>query len=154
MNRTKKGTLLAVYGCMLLWCAGVEADIYRWVDEEGKVHFGDRPGAAESAEEVRVKGGGGADLPAPGATDRSQTRQRLLEQYEKERLERRAAAAEKKAEQARRTRNCAIAKDRLSTYEKSVLYDYGSDGERQFLSKAEHEQALVDARADVERWCD
>jgi hypothetical protein len=154
MKRIAERLLMAVCGWMLLCCASVEAGIYQWVDEDGKVHFSDRPGAAEGAEEVTVKQDKGASKSATGEAERAQTRQRLLEQYEKERLEKKAAAQQRKAEQARRKRNCAIAKDRLSSYEKSVLYDIGPDGERIYLSGDEHERALAEAREDVRYWCD
>jgi hypothetical protein len=137
-----------------LCCASVEADIYQWVDEDGKVHFSDRPGTAEGVEEVTVTQDKGANNSAPGEAERTQTRQRLLEQYEKERLEKKSAAQQRKTEQARRKRNCAIAKNRLSNYEKSVLYDIGPDGERVYLSDAQHEQALAEAREEVRHWCD
>jgi hypothetical protein len=138
----------------MLWCcASVEAGIYQWVDEEGNVHYGDRPGAVESAEEVTVKEHKGAEQSPPGEGERAQARQRLLEQYEKERLEKKAATEKKKMEQAQRKRNCAIAKDRLRTYEKSTLYDLGPDGERVYLSDAERKRALAEARADVRQWC-
>jgi hypothetical protein len=154
MKMVTKKLLSVLFGGMVLCCAGVEAGVYRWVDEDGKVHYGDRPGGAESAEEVTVKQEKGADQPASGEGNREQTRQRLLEQYEKDRLEKKAAAAQRKKEQARRNRNCAIARDRLKAYERSALYDLDEDGERVYLSDDERERALEEAREDVQHWCD
>jgi hypothetical protein len=134
--------------------AVVEAGVYRWVDENGKVHYGDRPGAAEDAAEIQIKQNKTTTSSAPDAAERAETRQRLLEQYETERLQKREAAAKKKAEAKKREKNCAIAKNRLRIYKSSALYEDGPDGERRYLSDAEYEKALAKARADVERWCD
>jgi thiol-disulfide isomerase/thioredoxin len=44
---------------VLLACAAlsnaVQAKIYRWVDEGGKVHFSDRPSRAHSSEQVKLQ---------------------------------------------------------------------------------------------------
>ncbi len=142
----------------LIWAlvsAGyVEAGVYRWVDENGKVHFSDRPGTAEDTDEVQIKQSGETNQSAPNEADRAETRQRLLEQYQKERLEKKEAAKKKKAEDERRKRNCVIAKNRLGTYERSALYELDSTGERRYLSEAEYEKALAAARAEVKQWCD
>jgi hypothetical protein len=153
MKKTTERVLAAACGWMLLCCTSLQAGIYQWVDEDGKVYYGDRPGDAQGAEEVTVKQQKGAAEPVPGDAERAKSQQRLLEQYEKERLNKKEAAAKRKAQEARRKRNCAIAKDRLTTFEKSVLYDIGPDGERVYLSDDETKRALAKARADVKRWC-
>jgi hypothetical protein len=153
MKTVTEKLLVILFGGMLVYGTGVEAGVYRWVDEDGKVHFGDRPGSAESAEEVTVKQEKSAAQPVPGEANREQTRQRLLERYEQERMEKKAAAEQRKTEQARRKRNCAIARDRLKVYQQSALYDIDENGERVFLSDAERKQALAEARKDVKQWC-
>lgn len=40
--------------------------IYRWVDDRGRVHFGDAP-AGEGAEEITVRGSGASPPPRPPA---------------------------------------------------------------------------------------
>ncbi len=146
--------LMPVLVWVLVSAGCVEAGVYRWVDENGKVHFSDRPGTAEDADEVQIKQKGESDQSAPHEADRAETRQRLLEQYQKERLQKKEATEKKKAEDKQRERNCAIAKNRLSTYERSALYELDSGGERRYLSEAEYEKALASARAEVRQWCD
>lgn len=41
--------------CCLLWMAGVSAEIYKWLDEQGRVHFGDRPPAEKKQEPVQLE---------------------------------------------------------------------------------------------------
>jgi hypothetical protein len=47
-----KGTFL----CLLLFLSvTASAGIYRWVDENGKVHFGDRPPQAVETENINLR---------------------------------------------------------------------------------------------------
>lgn len=42
--------------CMLLLCSQpVSAEIYKWVDKQGKVHFTDNPPDGEHSEEIKLK---------------------------------------------------------------------------------------------------
>ncbi len=41
-----------VLWCVLLLCVPVRAEVYRWVDDNGKVHFGDRAPAEKKAEAI------------------------------------------------------------------------------------------------------
>lgn len=40
--------------CFLLTASGM-AQVYKWVDEDGKVHFSDKKPATQSAEELDIK---------------------------------------------------------------------------------------------------
>jgi hypothetical protein len=55
----------------------------------------------------------------------------------------------------RRVKNCEIAQDRVERYEISHrLYRTTPDGEREYLSDAEIDEARTRAQADVQEWCD
>ncbi|MCK4950814.1 MAG: DUF4124 domain-containing protein, partial [Gammaproteobacteria bacterium] len=51
-NKNMRLLLLAVIWLALI---PVQADVYRWVDEDGAVHFGDRPANKQSAEKIEIK---------------------------------------------------------------------------------------------------
>ncbi len=61
-----------------LWIAdpAVAAEVYKWVDEKGKVHYGDRP--LPGAQSMRLK-----DVPqvTPIAGEREEKRERLLQVF-------------------------------------------------------------------------
>ena len=38
---------------LLLLCGPVQAEIYKWTDKEGNVHFGDKPAGGEAAESAQ-----------------------------------------------------------------------------------------------------
>ena len=105
--------LLLVLALLLSLSGTGLAGIYKWVDEHGKVHFGDSPPPEQGAEVVRT-------APAPDAEDVQRSREkldRLLQQQQtsarqRERAEqdRREAQAAGRRESEDRDRRCAIAK--------------------------------------------
>lgn len=124
-------------------------EIYRWVDDDGVVHFGDRP-EHERAESLTVRtapptpaqapeedAADGASGDAPDASD-----------------ELFAAPPEDEVEAARRA-NCEIASERYERMSRAPrLYREGADGERLYLEDEEVEAALAEARDAVDEWCD
>lgn len=129
------------------------ADIYRWVDENGQVQYGDRPPpGGETSDEVDIP----EQTPANGEAapvNRKQARDRLLEQYQRERDEKKQAAAKKRQEKKQRKVRCNYAKDRLSNYQRGRIYVPQDNQERRYLSDKEREEVLARARAEVKKWC-
>jgi hypothetical protein len=128
------------------------ADVYKWVDEDGTVHFGDRPSATNDSERMEVHAPGPAE--DPDAASRAAQRDKMLKVWQEERSERKEQAAQALAEKKERERRCAEAKKRLFEYEHaSYLYDLDEQGNRQVLSDEDHKQALQEARDLVAEWC-
>ena len=78
--------------------AMAEDEIYRWVDENGVVHFGDRPDGQTGVEKIDVPDSRISSTrasPAPAATDASQ-QPSYAQQQRDERAEQHREAAEKK----------------------------------------------------------
>jgi hypothetical protein len=127
--------------------------IHKWIDAQGRVHFGDRPPDASGAYAPSA----GSPAPggvAPSEAERVQRRQKMLDAYQQERLERQEAEAKQKAEEAERQRRCAVARDRLARYERSGrIYEPLSDGGQRFLSDDERDAELRTARNEVVRYC-
>jgi hypothetical protein len=133
--------------------AATAAGVYKWVDAEGRVHFGDRPpDLGATAVEVPNTPVAPSVPDAAGARDQQE---RLLRAYAAERQERREREAKSRAEAEQRARNCAQARDRLRQYESAgYLYRLDPAGERVIVSDAEREQSTAEARAAVAQWCD
>ncbi len=111
MKRLTKPLYTTLLLVVTLHAPGAAAQIYKWVDENGNVHFGDKPrdaGKASAAQEVEVKE---AYTPSeqPGAPENSQLQSeealkksheiRRQEQREREEAEKAAAAAKKEKKQ-------------------------------------------------------
>lgn len=150
MNRDLTLALLCLLGAMLCINAPAEA-VYKWVDEHGKVHYGDRPGPAES---TKIKVPDGLPAPSPATGEREDKTRKLLDQYADERAERAALEAKRKADEAERKQNCAKARDLLDQYlHASYLYDVDASGERRPLSFEERTKAEAEAQKAVDQWC-
>ena len=148
----RAGSLAAL--ALLCGAAGAAdgpGEIFRWEDEHGRVHYGDRP-PDRHARRLDVD----TDPPEDRHLgERRERRERLLEALAAARRER--EAAEQRAREARRERErrCAEARERLRSYATAgYLYEEDAQGRRRVLTAAEHDRARAEAQALVEKWCD
>jgi hypothetical protein len=141
---------------LLGWSSLASASgVYKWVDEQGRVHYGERPPARAQAQEMQIKEAPLEELPVEddGAA-RSDKTQRLLRAFEEEREQKKAQQQKQRDEQEKRQRNCALARDRLRRYQNaSSLYNLDKQGERHALSDAERTASEQSAQQEVARWC-
>lgn len=85
----------------LAWLASAQAEIYRWTDDMGRVHYGERPPGRDA---VRLELPESRSEPAnvtAGETERRERQRRMLEAFEYERG-RKAEQAAREADQRRR----------------------------------------------------
>ncbi|EDM46607.1 DUF4124 domain-containing protein [Marinobacter algicola] len=144
-----KGLLILL---CLLTTPITQAGTYRWVDENGQTHFGDRPPVNAASDEVTLK----ASAPSSDAAARArkQRMNEFLEQTEQERAERNEVKAKREAQAAKHEAQCQALRARLK-YLKSVsgIYRLNNDGERVFVDDEENERIRREFRARVKREC-
>lgn len=145
---------LRLLGCTLLALAATAAtaaDVYRSVDAQGNVSYSDRP-QNDDAERVAVVAPRAASQPArPQAAAAPQPTAPESEPATAEPPAPQPTRAEQAAERAR---NCEVARERATRYAESRrLYRNTPEGEREYLSDAEIDEARARAAADVETWC-
>ncbi|MCZ6771596.1 MAG: DUF4124 domain-containing protein [Proteobacteria bacterium] len=125
-------------------------DVYKWVDENGKVHFGDKP-QAEDAQVIEVKP---SAPPAAGARQRHERTQRVLEAMTAEREEREHASQAAREEATRRKRKCGLARAELNRRQTSAhLFYRDEEGNKRVIEGAEYDAAIQEARNAVTEWC-
>lgn len=133
---------------------GASAELYRWVDAQGRVHYSDSPPPANATSTKTLNTPAPAS-PAPAAAPKS------WQEKEMEFRQRRAAEAEaqakkeKEAEEARQKQaNCEAARKNLQLLESGQrVVTVNAQGEREFLDDAARQKAINDARKAVETWC-
>ncbi len=131
--------------------ASLHAGVYKWVDEQGKVHYGDRPESAQS-QQLQIQS---APPPDPDAVERMERSQRMLNEYSDDQAEQKKKREAREQEEARRKANCELARKRLDDYEHaSTLYVTDPNGERRYMNEDEQKKALDISRAEVKKWCD
>lgn len=129
----------------VLYANSLQAEIYRWVDESGKVHFSDRPndGAAHKLQ-IETREG------EPVDTDQQQ---RLLDAYREEREAREEERLKAEERERQRSQNCAYARNRLRQYDGARLYQPLENGGRRYLDDNERQREMERVEEAVQRWC-
>jgi hypothetical protein len=136
---------------LLFLATGVNAaEVYRWIDADGRIVYSDRPNPDAPTETITIRSSGPETTPAPTAA------QPVREASANTTLGAEVPREPTPAELAEnRARNCESALERNETYSTAHrLYRELADGEREWLSSEEIDQARVTAAADVAAWCD
>jgi hypothetical protein len=138
---------------LLTLSATASAEVYRWVDGQGRVHYSDRP--AENSQLVSVRSRPSspeaiAERTGQEAEQRAQSAARETEQ----RNEQATANAVQKDVNASREEQCKKAQEAYKTaVESQRLYREGKNGEREYLTDAEITEARVNGRKAVDQLC-
>lgn len=136
---------------LLAWSAMASAVVYKWVDAQGKVQYGDRPPDGVHAEVVELLGThtGRAKAPSDTAPTAAGAKSVPSERSAKEAKE----AVDADVAQTRE-KQCAEAQDR---YEKLIerrrLYKTGAEGEREYLTPEQIDSERLNAKRDVDVIC-
>lgn len=137
---------------LLVFTSQALAEVYKWVDERGRVHYGDKP-TSDNAEKVTIQKGSAND---PLASEREEKRRKLLDIYQEDRSRKKSDRAARIEEKKQRQANCAQAREKLEEIRRaSYLYKDGNDAEnREILSDSERGRAERESQQAVNKWCD
>jgi hypothetical protein len=145
---------------------GASAQLYKWVDAEGNVHYSDQPPPSQGVKQQRTMPKPRAAAPAAqapsgdgtqSAANRPKTPAEQEMEFRKRRLE--AAEAEAKRQQEaeaakEKQRNCDHAKARVAMLQQGGRITRASaSGEQVYMEDAEIARELVDARKIADTWC-
>ncbi len=124
-----------------------QAQIYRWTDEQGRVHFGQRPVAGAEPVEVR-----------PQVVERdAQTRERESRNaryFEARREESRQAAQQQADARAERQRECSALEQQLARLQRGGRYFRNdAQGERVYYSDNELQAARSQLATRLQQRC-
>ena len=142
-------------GLSLLATASNAAEIYKWTDRSGHVHFGDKPGgAATQTVPLRPLPNLVGKSTAESTSARRERTSRLLNEYAQDRAERVEERTRAAAALAERRRNCAHARHRLQELEHTAyIYDRDAAGNKVILPDSEFRKEKNTAREQVTTAC-
>ncbi len=130
----------------------VQADLYKWTDGQGKVHYTDQPPTAEAQTLKGVSSGQAATT-----SEATQALNARDQEYQKRRkdAEDARAKADKEAEQARVKReNCDKARNNLATLQnKPRVYTTDAAGQRTYLDDSARASAIASSQKAVAENC-
>lgn len=128
------------------------AEIYKWVDEEGRVHYGDKP--KEQAETISIKDQSPSAEDVPDGSPRREHQQRVLKSMQMERERKQELREQERTAAQEAKQRCAEARERLSDINSAgFLYRKDAQGERVIFTDEERAQATAQAEAAVKRYC-
>jgi hypothetical protein len=142
----------------LLCCSLVgtsAAQVFKWVDEEGVTHYGERSPQGQKAQPVETKPIT-APVPgsSPGGTQDSEYWKDKNLQFQQRRIQREQQAEREQQEAQERQRLCNVARDNLRQMESARrVYDLNEKGERVYLDEARRSTSIEQARGRVTRSC-
>mgnify|MGYP001814147094 FL=1 len=128
-------------------CMTANAEVWKWVDADGNVHYGDRPQHA-SSQGIKLahhtSGSRSAKSSGQGRASSSQSAASAAE----------GAASESAEGRKAQEYYCNQASEIYASYSKAPrLYRTNADGQREYLSDREAARLLAESKAKVTEWC-
>jgi hypothetical protein len=145
---------LLLFAALIVWSGMASAIVYKWVDAQGKLQYGDRPPDGVHAEVVEMIGSHAA-RPAAAPTAATATAPQLTSAAHDQTSQddQTKKTVDEDVAQAR-DKQCADAQDRYKKLiEGRKLYKTGADGERQYLTSEEIDSERVNAKRDIDAVC-
>ena len=139
----------------LLFSFVSQAGVYKWIDENGKIHYSDTPVASQPSVEMNIDDS--ASQPSSGSDDvlsREEKRERLLQSMAEDRLEKKEQRERQKAIRQEKRAECNRYRDQMRHYERaSSLYRLDAEGNRVYMSDSARARATANLRARIKKYC-
>lgn len=151
---------ILILGLSFAFAAGASAQLYRWVDKDGRVRYTDTPPpVGVQSRTLRAP----AAAPAPEAAAKDASKGPLTPAEQEQAFRKRQLEAQKAAEKSELARKDAEAKQQNCTRAREYLRTLESDqrvtrtnaqGEREFIDDATRARETQTARQAVQDWCE
>jgi len=151
-----RAALLIIIGFV---SATLQAEVYKWVDDKGIVHYGDKQNTEGRSVEMQV------DMSSPdenpenanketATLSRDEKRRRLAGAMEEDRLEKKEAREKKKAERDQNKHRCNQLKDKKKRMQAAAgLYKLDKDGNRVILSDEQRNKNQKSLDKQIKKYC-
>ena len=155
-----------------LACAGTAAAQYKWVDQNGKIQYGDTPPVGARRSTVRPSPAPRTEATQDEAADEAKKDETRKDESKKDRApatmaekeadfrKRRLDADKEREKQAQAQQeadqkrdNCARARENMRVLESGRVARVDAKGERYYLDDGQLAQEMVRARQIVREWC-
>ncbi|WP_417568302.1 DUF4124 domain-containing protein [Marinobacter sp.] len=123
----------------------MSASVYKWTDENGVTHFGDRQPTGAKSERVNVRSGTSSN--ASGNRQSPQERLQNMQEQQAGEAEQRQETAVEEARRKQREANCATARSNLDVIDRNARIRVEDNGEQRYLSQEE----IAEKRTEFER---
>ena len=142
---------LLLFAALIAWSGVAGAVVYRWVDAQGKILYGDRPPDGVHAEVVELLG---THVARTTTTKDASSSSRTGAKNDTAQDDANTKKAVDSDVQQVRDQQCAAAQEQ---YKKLIegrrIYKTGADGERQYLTSEEIDTQRADAKREIDATC-
>ncbi|MBI3479581.1 MAG: DUF4124 domain-containing protein [Nitrosomonadales bacterium] len=134
------------------------AAVSKWVDDQGRVHYSDKPPAGIKAETLRTASEAGVMAGAPASSPAApktlaEREMELKKSKQAKQAEAEKAAKKQAAEEAKKA-NCATAQQNLRTLQEGIrMIEVNANGERSYLDDTQRQQRIEKAQQDINNLC-
>ncbi len=154
MNKIIIKTAAVISSAVLLAGTASAGEIYKYVDENGNITYGDRPTGSPTEQRMNIVSRSTNPTQVQASVDATLELEERLEQAREKREEKKAEEAEAATAEAQRAAKCAENQNRLRTYNESRrLYREDASGERVYLDDNEREDAKQHVRGLIDEFC-
>src|ERR1700675_3343950 len=132
----------AGFGAFLpLWASPPHAILYKWIDDNGRVVYGDQPPPGAKPEKLNASMG-----PAdPNAVRDMASKDAEIKKRQQQRADEAAKTAKDDLDGKKKLDQCVQARGRIKTLRNDVaVYRYNEKGEKVFYEAADRERAVAD----------
>lgn len=145
---------LLLFAALLAWSGMASAVVYKWIDAQGKLQYGDRPPDGVHAEVVELLvAHGGAAAAHTASTSSTPTAPKAVPARPSTKDSDDRKAVDQDVAQTK-DKQCTDAQER---YKKLIegrhIYKTGPDGERQFMTSEEIDTERLNAKRDIDSIC-
>lgn len=117
------------------------ASVYKWTDENGVTHFGDRQPNGALSEQINVRTGTG--MSSGGQRKSPQEQLNQLEERQQTQQQQRVETAAEEALRKQRDANCATARSNLKVINSNARIRVEENGEMRYLTPEEIDEQRV-----------
>ena len=146
---------LCIFLIGMLLTLAAPAEIYKWVDDEGKVHYGEKPpntNTEKAVETIKIKEDDVSTDDTKRANEAFKKKSKSLDENRKKRKKEKLAKKKKASEQAEKEMACEAAKALLAFYSapRAAITD---GGEYTWLEEEEKQAEIIKIKAQMEKVC-
>ena len=149
-----------IFLAMALAASSASAQMYKWVDKDGKVHYGNTPPPGSKTSAVKAPQSGAAPAPASAASDAKKGPLTAAEQEQEYRKRRQEAEKDgKKSEQeqlakSQKSESCERTREYLNTLQSGQrIARTNPSGERYYMDENQVAQEVAKAQQAVQQAC-
>jgi hypothetical protein len=149
----RKSMIMFTTAALVFSSAALSGEIYKWTDENGNVHYEDRPTGDDVQLVAVTRDTDNASVQA--SIDARRARESARADARSKRDEDAQTAAAEQLAAANRAEKCEDSRARMETYLTARrLYKEGEDGERVYLDENQIMDARAKAQESIQKYCD